>query len=147
MARREFSAGGVVVRTRAGVTRIAAIRPQGKPPGTWALPKGLVDPGEDPAVTAMREVYEETGLRATVTAPLGSIRYTYTWEGEQVLKIVTFFLMRPLSGRIGILPPGMNVEVAEVGWIPMTQAVNGLAYPSEREVVVRARSFLAGKAL
>ena len=143
-ARREFSAGGVVIRTRAGITYVAAIRPRGKPPGTWALPKGLVDPGEDPAATAVRETFEETGLRAVVTAPLGSIRYTYTWEGEQVLKIVTFFLMRATGGRIGALQPRMLVEVAEAGWLTMADAVNGLAYPSEREVVVRARSFLAG---
>ena len=42
---------------------LAAIRPNGKPAGVWALPKGIVDPGERPDATAVREVEEETGLR------------------------------------------------------------------------------------
>ena len=40
--RREFSAGGVLVRSVRGRLMVAAIRPAGKPEGTWALPKGLI---------------------------------------------------------------------------------------------------------
>ena len=61
---REFSAGGVVVRKLRGDWMLAAIRPGGRKPGTWALPKGAVDAGEDPAATAVREVREETGVQA-----------------------------------------------------------------------------------
>ena len=43
--RRELSAGGVVVRRLRGAWHVAAIRPGGK--AVWALPKGLIDPGED----------------------------------------------------------------------------------------------------
>ena len=38
--RREFSAGGVLVRRLRGRWMVAAIRPQGKREGIWALPKG-----------------------------------------------------------------------------------------------------------
>jgi 8-oxo-dGTP pyrophosphatase MutT (NUDIX family) len=44
--RREFSAGGVLVRRLDGRWVLAAIRPAGKKPGTWALPKGRIDEGE-----------------------------------------------------------------------------------------------------
>ena len=43
---REFSAGGVLVRRLNGRWMLAAIRPAGKRPGLWALPKGRIDPGE-----------------------------------------------------------------------------------------------------
>jgi len=68
--RREFSAGGIVVRRMRGRPFVAAIRPGGKT-DVWALPKGLVGSGEDPAATALREVAEETGVRATVARKLG----------------------------------------------------------------------------
>src|SRR5690242_11947956 len=61
--RREFSAGGVLVRRLRGRWFCAAIRPAGKKEGVWALPKGLVGPGEKPNATALREVEEETGAR------------------------------------------------------------------------------------
>ena len=44
--RREFSAGGVLVRRLDGRWMVAAIRPAGKRAGTWALPKGRIDEGE-----------------------------------------------------------------------------------------------------
>jgi ADP-ribose pyrophosphatase YjhB (NUDIX family) len=53
---REFSAGGVLVRRLRGRWVLAAIRPGGKPAGTWALPKGLVDRGERPEATAVGRV-------------------------------------------------------------------------------------------
>ncbi|HWJ43422.1 MAG TPA: NUDIX domain-containing protein, partial [Solirubrobacterales bacterium] len=76
--RREFSAGGVVVRRLRGRAVLAAIRPAGKPEGTWALPKGLIGPGERAEATALREVTEETGLEPAPVEKLGAIRYVYT---------------------------------------------------------------------
>jgi ADP-ribose pyrophosphatase YjhB (NUDIX family) len=64
----EISAGGVLVRRMQGRWWLAAIRPQGKPEGVWALPKGLVDQGERADATALREVYEETGSQVASTA-------------------------------------------------------------------------------
>ena len=57
---REFSAGGVLVRRLRGRWMMAAIRPAGKPPGLWALPKGRIDAGASGEATALREVEEET---------------------------------------------------------------------------------------
>src|SRR5438876_11966582 len=60
--RREFSAGGVIVRRLRGAWVMAAIRPEGKEPGVWVLPKGLIAEGERADETALREVAEETGV-------------------------------------------------------------------------------------
>src|SRR5437773_8900900 len=76
---REFSAGGVVVRTIDGRPHVAVIRPRGKD-GVWALPKGKIDPGESAAETAVREVREETGIEGRLVEKLGDIRYVYMWK-------------------------------------------------------------------
>ena len=126
---------------------LAAVRPQGKRDGTWALPKGLVDPGESPAETAGREGFEETGVSARIEGKLGDVRYVYTWEGERVFKVVSFFLARAGTGRIGALPPGMEVEVAEAQWLPLADAPALLAYRGERDMAAKAVEALSGDPL
>jgi 8-oxo-dGTP pyrophosphatase MutT (NUDIX family) len=124
---------------------LAAVRPRrdaGAKP-VWALPKGLIDDGETPAETAVREVYEETGLTATVVRKLGDVRYVYTWDGERIFKVVSFFLLRPAHGRLGLLPPGMELEVAETRWLPLEEAPGLLSYGGERDMAARALESLA----
>ena len=141
--RREFSAGVVLVRRMRGAHWLAAVRPQGKPEGTWALPKGLVDRDEGTAETALREGYEETGVRARLGPKLGDVRYVYTWQGERVFKVVSFYIAFATGGRIGELPPGMDVEVAEARWLRLDDAPRLLAYRGERDMAQRAREKLA----
>jgi 8-oxo-dGTP pyrophosphatase MutT (NUDIX family) len=136
--RREFSAGGVLVRRMAGRPWVAAIRPGGKPEGVWALPKGLIDEGESAESTAVREVAEETGLRGESLGKLGDVRYVYTWAGERVFKVVSFYLVAYRGGRIGEIPPEFRREVAEVRWIPLADAPALLAYKGEREMAEKA---------
>ncbi len=136
--RREFSAGGVLVRSVRGRPMVAAIRPGGKPEGVWALPKGLIGPGETGEETARREVLEETGVEGRTLEKLGDVRYVYTWEGERVFKVVSFFLMRAVRGRIGAIAPEMRVEVAEARWLPLEEAPRLLAYKGEREMAQKA---------
>ncbi len=140
---REFSAGGVVVRVVRGRPMLAAIRPQGKPDGVWALPKGNLDPGESPADTAIREVREETGVEARLVEKLGDVRYVYTRRGGvRVFKVVSFFLLRATRGRIGDIDESMRVEVAEARWLPLDKAPRLLAYGGEREMAEKARDRL-----
>jgi 8-oxo-dGTP pyrophosphatase MutT (NUDIX family) len=145
--RREFSAGVVLVRRMRGAHWLAAVRPQGKPEGTWALPKGLLDREESPAETALREGYEETGVRGRLGPKLGDVRYVYTWQGDRVFKVVSFYLAFAAGGRIGELPPGMDVEVAEARWLRLDDAPRLLAYRGERDMAERAREMLQGDPL
>jgi len=111
---REFSAGGVLVKTIRGRLMVAAIRPGGKPAGVWALPKGNLDPGEKPEETAVREVFEETGVHGHLVEKLGDVKYTYTRRsGDRVFKIVSFYLLQAGRGRIGEIVEAMRVEVTE----------------------------------
>jgi len=144
--RREFSAGGVVVRKIRGGWHLAAIRPGGKT-DVWALPKGLVGEGESPADTALREVTEETGVRGRLVEKLGDIRYVYTWEGERVFKVVSFFLVRYSSGRLGDITDEFRHEVAETKWLPLEDAPRLLAYGGEREMAAKALQLIDERAV
>ena len=135
---REISAGGVLVRLVRGRPLVAAIRPQGKPAGVWALPKGLVDPGESPAETAVREVREETGVGGRLVEKLGDVKYVYSRGGERIFKIVSFYLLRAGRGRIGEIDERMRIEVAEARWLPLEEAPRLLAYRGEREMAALA---------
>ena len=126
---------------------LAAIRPAGKEPGVWALPKGNIGRDEDPRETARREVHEETGATGRVVEKLGDIRYVYTWDGERIFKVVSFFLLRYSSGRLGVLPPETAHEVAEVRWLPLAQAPKLLAYGGERDMAERALAALGARTL
>jgi 8-oxo-dGTP pyrophosphatase MutT (NUDIX family) len=144
--RREFSAGGVLVRRLRGRWMLAAIRPAGKEPGLWALPKGLIGRGERPEATALREVAEETGARGTLVEKLGDVRYVYTWRGERVFKVVSFYLLRYSGGRLGELPAATAHEVAEARWLPLEEAPQLLAYGGERDMAAKALAVVQGGA-
>ena len=143
--RREFSAGGVVVRRVRGEWRLAAIRPGGKT--VWALPKGNLGPDETPGETALREVAEETGVQGRLVGKLGDVRYVYTWEGERVFKVVSFYLVRYSSGRLGDIPEEFRHEVAETRWLPLKDASRLLAYGGEQEMAARALQLIAERGL
>jgi 8-oxo-dGTP pyrophosphatase MutT (NUDIX family) len=143
--RREFSAGGVVVRRLDGRWVFAAIRPGGKSEGTWALPKGQIGPGESGESTALREVEEETGVHGRSLGKLGDVRYWFNWRGERIFKVVSFFLVRYERGRLGDVAADFRHEVAEVRWLPLEDAGRLLAYAGEREMAERALAALAGQ--
>jgi 8-oxo-dGTP pyrophosphatase MutT (NUDIX family) len=160
---REISAGGVVLRKRADGWWMAAIelpyeseRSLASSPGpkkhskpVLALPKGLVDPGEKPLETAIREVFEETGITAGVIAKLADIKYVYTrtWgDGGRVFKIVSFYLMRYRSGKIDDIDPAMRIEVARARWVRLQDAPSLLAYSGEKQMAHRALEYVAANA-
>jgi 8-oxo-dGTP pyrophosphatase MutT (NUDIX family) len=145
--KREFSAGGVLVRRLRGGWAFAAIRPAGKEPGVWALPKGLIGRDEQPEETALREVAEETGAKSRLVGKLGDVRYVYTWGGERIFKVVSFYLLRYSRGRLGDLPPATAHEVAEVRWLPLEQGPKLLAYKGEREMAERTLASVRAGAL
>jgi len=158
---REFSAGGVVLRKMRGRWFLAVIEPHmTRPrkaaskavtsakaaPAVVALPKGTIDAGEKPEQTALREVEEETGVRAQLIRKLADIKYVYvrSWGNRaRVFKIVSFYLFLYRSGKIGDISPDMRVEVQRAFWIPLDEAPTTLSYKGERDVIAAAQKFLA----
>jgi len=158
---REISSGGVVLREISGTWHIALIEPQKdnapsarssrpRTKATLALPKGLVDPGETAPVTSLREVHEETGIVAELIAKLADTRYVYVrnWgDGERVFKIVSFYLLRYLSGEIDDVTPEMRIEVKRALWLPLAEASRQLMYSNERKVLRLAQDRLETRGL
>lgn len=156
---REISAGGVVVQPTAEGWQVAVIEPQkdnsaevSSKSGSQklqklllALPKGLIDKGEKPEQTALREVLEETGIEAFLVTKLGDTKYVYVrgWgDRERVFKIVSFYLLRYVSGEIDKIAEEMRIEVKRALWIPLEGAHRKVAYSGEKEMIRRAQDYL-----
>ena len=82
-------------------------------------------------------------MEGTLVRKLGDIRYVYTWAGERVFKIVSFYLVSYRRGRLGDIPPEHRREVDEVRWLPLEDAPRLLAYKGEREMAEAALTALA----
>ena len=138
---REFSAGGLVIRNMRGRPFVATVLVKG---GTaHALPKGQIEPGEKGPETAVREVREETGIEAELIEKLGDVKYWYVrkWsDGQRVFKVVSFFLLRYLSGS---LDDYQRSEVDGAEWVPLEDAPRVLAYKGEKDMAKLALSKLA----
>ena len=104
----------------------------------WGLAKGGIEDGESMEQAAIREVREETGLKATIEASLGETRYFYVWEDVRIRKTVHFFLMRHTGGDID----DRDDEMEEIRWFPLDRALKRAAYRGEREVLRRAAELL-----
>src|SRR5205085_5256817 len=107
-----------------------------------ALPKGNIELGEWGPETAVREVREETGLEARLVEKLGDVKYWYVrkWsDGERVFKIVSFFLLRYVSGS---LRDYQRAEVDGAEWIPLEDAPKVLSYRGEKDMAKLALSKL-----
>jgi len=163
---REISAGGVVLRQISGIWQVALIEPQKSEPrkespkptkaprkrslAVLALPKGLVDAGEKPQAAAVREVKEETGIVAEPVTKLCDNKYVYvrTWgDGKRVFKIVSFYLMRYVSGEIDDLASDMRIEVKQALWMPLADAPRHLAHSNERKVLRQAQEYVENQGL
>ena len=133
--KREFSAGGVVVRGDQVVV-IVPVKRDSAGNRVLALPKGHPDGSETAEAAALREVREEAGVEGELVGKLGDVRYWYQRNGRRVAKLVTFFLVEYTSGDTA----DHDDEVEEAYWMPLAKAARSLTYAGEREMVVRALS-------
>jgi 8-oxo-dGTP pyrophosphatase MutT (NUDIX family) len=138
--RNQTSAGGVVYRGEKGKAEvvIVSVGPQHR----WQLPKGLVDKGENPEVTAVREAREEGGVSSEIVQHIETIEYWYAGleNGIRVRfhKRVHFYLMKYVTGDT----KDHDWEVNEARWVPVEDAANQLAFDNERRVMDRARELI-----
>jgi 8-oxo-dGTP pyrophosphatase MutT (NUDIX family) len=136
-AEKEFSCGGVVVRDGACLV-INPVRPDGRTIAT--LPKGHPEEGEDPPTAALREIWEETSVSASITARLGEVVYWYQREGKRIRKTVRMYLCAHVEGE----PIADGFEVTRAYWMPLEQALDELAFPGDREMVAQAMARTPG---
>jgi 8-oxo-dGTP diphosphatase len=136
--KRQISSGGVIFRRRGGDVEVALVSVKGG--RNWCLPKGLVDRGETPEITAVREVREESGLSGKIIDRLGDITYWYYIQGENAKcrKTVHFYLMEYESGSTS----QHDFEVDEADWFPIDAAIGRISFKGDREILEKARERL-----
>jgi len=126
--KREFSAGGIVLKdSKVLLIKNAAMRDPKK--AYWGFPKGHINPGEKSEAAALREIEEETGIKAQIVKKLGDSRYVFTKEGEKIFKVVVFFLLDYVSGEI--VP--QDLEVLDSGWYGTDEALKMLSFKKDKE--------------
>lgn len=127
--KREFSAGGIVFNKQGQV--LVTQHSQNK---HWSFPKGLIDPGQTSKEAALREVKEEGGVAAEIQDKVGYSKYVYTFNGEKIFKVVTYFLMEYISGDI----KDHDWEVEESGWYEPEDALKQLTFSQDKELLKKA---------
>ena len=136
----QISSGGVAFRWSNSEPEIAIVSV--KPKLRWQLPKGIVDPGESPQVTAVREVREEAGVETELIRLIETIEYWYrsVKYGKPVRyhKFVHFYLLEYKSGDVA----DHDHEVEESRWVSIDEALQMLAFKGERDVVEKARELI-----
>jgi 8-oxo-dGTP diphosphatase len=136
----QISSGGVAFRWQDSNPEIVIVSV--KPSLRWQLPKGIVDAGESPEVTAVREVKEEAGIETDLLSSIETIEYWYrsTKYGKPVRfhKFVHFYLLSYRSGSV----TDHDHEVAEARWVSFAEAIEMLAFKSERQVVEKAKEII-----
>ena len=136
----QISAGGVAFRSNGNQVEVALISVGES--RRWQLPKGIVNIDESTETAALREVREETGLNTDLIELIDKVEYWYyaTEKGQRVRyhKYVYFYLLRFKSGDVA----DHDHEVTEARWVSIEEASTMLAFKSEQDVVVKARSLI-----
>jgi len=129
-----LAAGGIVLTGRNPTLEVLVIhRPAYD---DWTLPKGHVDPQEELEETALREVFEETGVRALITGPAGITAHAVDLPGGRAVKQVHWFLMRPDDSPEAHAGSGDgDGEVDRTEWWRVGTALERLTYAGERELL------------
>lgn len=131
----QISAGGVAFRALQDRIEVALISVGAD--NRWQLPKGIVDKGESTEAAARREVREEAGVSTEALGLIDRTEYWYYDRRERVRfhKFVHFYLLRYESGDV----TDHDDEVNDARWVEIDQAIEMLAFDSEKEIVEKAK--------
>jgi 8-oxo-dGTP pyrophosphatase MutT (NUDIX family) len=129
---REISAGAVIFRrTRLGPEFLLLHYELGH----WDFVKGNIEKGEEEKGTVRREIEEETGItRVTfVDGFRETIRYFYRWKGENIFKIVLFYLVETRLKRVKL-----SHEHVGFDWLDYRNALDRLTFKNSKDVLKKA---------
>lgn len=105
--------------------------------GDWVLPKGKIEEGETPDQTAVREVFEETGIHAEIVGFLGETTYQFKnmWSNHEVIdKNVHWYVMTARSIK---LKPLKEEGFVDARFVDFYEITDYLRYEDELSIVRR----------
>src|SRR5690606_20667891 len=121
----ETTSGGIVFRRHPSTKQLEILLMQDAK-NRWTIPKGHVEPNEEPRDTAEREIREETGLQEMkVMNWLGKVNFRYRRNHTLVLMTMHIYLVQGL-GETDVLNP--EEWLNDIKWFPATEAVDKIAY-------------------
>lgn len=138
--RQERSAGFIIFRLRPTGEREYLLLDYGR---HWDFAKGHLEKGEDDITAAMRELYEETGLRDPIVVPNFHHEISYFFRGRDsrmIRKAVAFFLGQTTAADADIK---ISHEHRGFMFLPFEQAVMRTTYPTARQVLRLAEQRMA----
>jgi bis(5'-nucleosidyl)-tetraphosphatase len=134
MARREFSAGGIVFRKKGRGFEILLIKDAY---GRWSWPKGHIDKDEQSSDAALREIKEEVGLKdVAILGQIGRSNYFYRLREELMFKTVLFFLVQANNEDEKIKV--QKEEIEDARWFRPQEALASVEYKGAREMLEKA---------
>ena len=126
------SCGGVVIHRGKILTLYKSYRNRYE---GWVLPKGTVEPGETHEQTALREVMEEAGVRATIVKYIGKSQYNFTVPEDVVFKEVHWYLMTADNYHS---KPQREEFFVDSGYYKFHEIYHLLRFSNEKQIVERA---------
>ena len=131
----ETTAGGVVFRRVKGKNQPDILLIQDTK-NRWTIPKGHVEPGEEPRKTAEREITEETGLeKLKVYSWLGKVNFRYRREKTLVLMTMHIYLVEVVEKTEEFKPEDW---LNDIKWFKSTDAIDKIAYDDIGKLILVA---------
>jgi len=130
----EHSAGGVILY-KGKVLVITTTNLKNEIVNTFA--KGHIEDGETEQQAALREVEEETGLKAEIIKKIKDVQYWFVFNNERIQKKVSWYLMKPISDKYAnkLSPDTAEEKIQKVEWIELNQVEKILSYDSDKEII------------
>jgi len=121
----ETTSGGVVFRRNEKTNELEILLIKDAK-NRWTIPKGHVEPNEEPKETAAREITEETGLQEMhVRDWLGKVNFRYRRSHTLVLMTMHIYLVQGLGDTNSLNPEDW---LSDIQWLPAAKAVESIAY-------------------
>jgi len=144
----EKSVGAVIFRKEGNKTCYLLLHypstKRGAKKDYWDLPKGHPEKGESEIETVKREVEEETGPKdiEIFTEFKETIKYFFKWQGKNIMKFVTFYLIETKEKEVKISGEHIGFK-----WLPYEETLEQLTFKNAKEILKKANNFLLKKSV